>query len=235
MLSTPAHNRLLLALTATDFGALEPHLTRVALAARQVVERPGEDIAHLYFVESGIVSVVAQSANRESIEAGLIGSEGVTGAAIIMGNHRSPHEAIVQMEGEALRIDTPALRVAMTRSENLKTLLLHFVHVFNIQVAHTALAYGRARIEERLARWLVMVHDRIAGDDAMLTHELIAIMLGVRRAGVTDALHEIEGKGLIRATRGALRILDREGLVTLAGGTYGVPETEYRRLIGEKA
>ena len=95
------------------------------------------------------------------------------------------------------------------------------------------MANGRAKIEERLARWLLMVQDRIDGDEAALTHDFIAIMLGVRRPGVTDAIHALEGKGLVRATRGALRIVDREGLEALAGGAYGLPEKEYRRLFGE--
>jgi CRP-like cAMP-binding protein len=106
------------------------------------------------------------------------------------------------------------------------------VHVFSVQVAHTALANGRAKIEERLARWLLMVHDRIDGDEVNLTHDFIALMLGVRRPGVTDALHALEGKGLIRSTRGVLRIVDREGLEVIANAIYGVPEAEYRRLIG---
>ncbi|MGD9980048.1 MAG: Crp/Fnr family transcriptional regulator [Hyphomonadaceae bacterium] len=232
MSPTPPNNRLLLALDAPDRDLLVPHLTRVDLPLRTLLEKPNEKISHVYFVERGIVSVLAKSTIHESIEAGLIGWEGVTGIAVIMGNDRSPHECIVQVDGEALRIEVDAFRDAMTQSESLRTLLLRFVHVFNIQVAHTALANARAKIEERLARWLLMVHDRIPGDEACLTHEFVAIMLGVRRAGVTDALHELEGKGLIRSTRGVVRIVDREGLEIFAGGTFGVPEREYRRLIG---
>ncbi|QGZ95446.1 Crp/Fnr family transcriptional regulator [Terricaulis silvestris] len=225
-------NRLLSLLGHSDLALLTPHLTRIPLATRQSIERPNEDITHVYFVESGIVSIVAHSAAHESIEAGLIGYEGVTGISVIMGDHRTPHEAFVQFEGGALRIETAAFRDALAQSETLTRLMLHFVHIFNIQVAHTALANGRAHIEERLARWLLMVHDRTVGDEATLTHEFIALMLGVRRPGVTDALHALEGKAMIRSTRGIVRIVDREGLESLASGTYGVPESEYRRLIG---
>jgi CRP-like cAMP-binding protein len=226
-------NRLLSSLSSADLALLTPHLVRVPLETRQSIEKANEDIAHAYFVESGMVSIVARSREHESIEAGVIGFEGATGIAVIMRNHRSPHEAFVQLAGGALRIETAVLRNVMKESDAINRALLHFVHVFNIQVAHTALANGRATIEERLSRWLLMVHDRIVGDEVELTHEFIAVMLGVRRPGVTDALHALEGKGLIRSTRGVIRIVDREGLEALASGTYGVPEAEYRRLIGD--
>jgi hypothetical protein len=105
---------------------------------------------------------------------------------------------------------------------------------FAIQVAFTALANGRAKLEERLARWLLMVHDRVVGDRIVLTHEYMAVMLGVRRPGVTVALHILEGKGAIRSHRGEVVIKDREGLAAEAGGGYGQPETEYARLLGSE-
>jgi CRP-like cAMP-binding protein len=226
-----SQNGLLAALDAADLALLTPHLTMVDLPVRKPIEEADQEIPHAYFITSGIVSVVARSNEHERIEAGVIGREGMTGIAIVLGNHRSPHEAFVQLEGAARRIDTNRLRAAMAQSAELARLFLRFALVFNIQVAHTALANARATIEERLARWLLMVHDRIEGDEAPLTHDFIALTLGVRRPGVTDALHILEGKGLIRSTRGAVRIIDREGLEALAGGTYGVPESEYRRLI----
>jgi CRP-like cAMP-binding protein len=232
MSSSFSNNRLLSRLSDADLALLKPLLTRVDLDLRQTLDHVNQDIAHLHFVESGVVSIVAHAGDHDSIEAGLIGYEGVTGGAVIMGNHRAPHEAIVQIEGSAQRIESGAFRVALGQSETLRALLLHFVHIFNIQVAQTALANGRANITERLARWLLMVHDRVEGNNAMLTHDLMATMLGVRRPGVTDALHDLEGKGLVRSLRGMVRIIDREGLEILSGGTYGVPETEYRRLIG---
>lgn len=225
-------NRLLSALAPPELHLVKPHLERVELRVREGIETPDEDISHLYFVEAGIVSVVAHSGEFDSIEAGLVGCEGVTGIAVIMGNHRSPHNSFVQIEGAAQRIEAAAFRTLMAQEAAFNRLMLHYVHIFNIQVAHTALANGRAKIEERLARWLLMVHDRTDGDEAPLTHEFIALMLGVRRAGVTDALHALEGKGMVRSTRSVVRIVDREGLEALAGGAYGVPEAEYRRLIG---
>jgi len=117
-------------------------------------------------------------------------------------------------------------------SKTLRQRMQRYAHVFMVQIAQTAFANGTARIEERLARWLQMAHDRQDDDKIHLTHEFIAIMLGVRRSGVTDALHALEGQGLIRASRGVVRVANRKGLMTLARGTYGVPKSEYRRLMG---
>ena len=119
----------------------------------------------------------------------------------------------------------------MNASATLQALLLKYAHVFAIQTAHTAISNARARLGERLARWLLMAHDRVKSDLLPLTHEFLALMLGVRRAGVTEALHLLEGKALIRPARGAITVLDRKGLERTAGTFYGVPETEFRRLV----
>ncbi|WP_228445664.1 Crp/Fnr family transcriptional regulator [Terricaulis silvestris] len=149
-----------------------------------------------------------------------------------MSNHRSPNDAFVQLAGRAVRITSDDLREVLSQSTAFRQLAQRFVQVFMAQVAQTALANGRAKIEERLARWLLMAQDRLDDSNLTLTHEFIALMLGVRRPGVTDALNDLEGKGLIRSSRGALRIIDRHGLEATAGGIYGVPEAEYKRLIG---
>jgi CRP-like cAMP-binding protein len=223
-------NRLLLALSKADLALLTPWLEPAELVLRQSIEQAHKPIRHAYFPESGIISVVAKSADDE-IEAGLIGWEGVSGSAVILGNHRSPNDAYVQMAGNAHRISGKRLREALDVSKSLRQRMQRFAHVFMVQVAQTAFANGKSKIGDRLARWLLMVHDRQDGDELSLTHEFIAVMLGVRRSGVTDALHELEDKGLIRASRGAIRILSRKGLIALAGGIYGVPEAEYERLM----
>ena len=169
----------------------------------------------------------------QRIEAGIFGRDGMSGTAIVLGSDRSPHETFVQIPGAALRIEADALRDAMGRSQPLRQALLLYVQVLLVQVAHTVLANGSGKIEERLARWILMSHDRLDGDEIALTHEFLSLMLGVRRAGtVTVATHLLEGQGLIRATRGLIRVTDRAGLEELADGSYGVPEAEYRRLIG---
>jgi hypothetical protein len=132
---------------------------------------------------------------------GLIGCEGVTGLPIILGNDRSPNETFIQVAGNGIRIAADKLREAIAKSRSLELALLSFAHRFLNQTANTALSNGTATLEERLARWLLMAHDRLRGDEVPLTHEFLSLMLGVRRAGVTVALHYLEQRALIRLSR----------------------------------
>jgi CRP-like cAMP-binding protein len=218
--------------SADDLALLSPHLRSVDLPARRILERPGEPIEQVVFLEGGVVSVVARAAGGRHIEAGLIGFEGMTGISVVMGDDRSTHESSVQVAGRGAGIAADALRKAMGDSVTLRAMLLRYVETFMIQTAHTALANGRGTIEERLARWLLMAQDRLGGSQLPLTHDLLALMLGVRRAGVTDAVHRLEGEGVIRARRGLILVRDRGRLEAVAGGAYGGPEQEYRRLLG---
>jgi len=224
-------NRLLRALSRVDTNLLQPNLERVDLPLREQLEVANTSITHAYFPETCVISVVARSAD-DQIEAGVIGREGMTATAVVMGNHRSPNDAFVQVAGAAHRIEAELLRTAMAASASLRTLLQQFAHVFLIQVTQTALANGRAKIDERLARRLLMAQDRVDEPELRLTHDLIATMLGVRRPGITEAINDLEGRGLIKATRASIQIVDREGLLRVAGGAYGVPEAEYQRLLG---
>ena len=225
-------NRLLRGLSPEDFALLAPHLTFATLELRHPVESPNLPIEHCYFVESGIVSVVAKSTRERSAEVGLVGREGMTGLAVIMGDDRSPNDTYVQIAATAHHLPADRLREAMATSPTLQKRLLHYAQAFLIQTVQTALANGTAKIEERLSRWILMSHDRIGQNDLPLTHEFLAIMLAVRRPGVTDALHQLEGRGLIRSTRGLINVVDRAGLIKVADGSYGVPEAEYQRLLG---
>ena len=186
----PGQNRLLAALSSADFALLQPDLDPVSLELRQVLETADEPIAHNYFIESGLASVVAGNGNhRRRIEVGLIGFDGMTGLAVVLGNDRSPNENFMQVGGEGRRISSDRLRMAMQESRSLHGVLLNFAHAFMNQIASTALSNGTASVEERLARWLLMAHDRMDDDNIPLTHEFLALMLGVRRAGVTVALN----------------------------------------------
>jgi len=224
-------NRILLALSKSDRALILPLLDLVELELGQPIEKANKRIEHAYFPESGIISVVVKSGD-DQIEVGLIGREGVSATAVALGNDRSPHDSYVQMAGSAYRISVKNLRQAMETSKTPRLRLDRFAHVLMVQIAQTAFANGKATVDSRLARWLLMVHDRQDGNELVLTHEFIAVMLGVRRAGVTDALHTLEGEGLIRGGRGVIRIVNRKGLVVLAGSLYGVPEAEYERLMG---
>ena len=225
-------NRLLLRLSSEDFLLLQPNLKRVDLPLRKQLEQPNKPIDQIYFPESGFASVVADGAGDRSIEVGLIGCEGMTGLAVLMGTDRSPHQMFVQSAGEGFRIGTASLRRAMETSRTLHRTFLLYAHVFALQVGNTAMANGRSKIEQRLARWLLMAQDRIGKEEVSLTHELLSLMLGVRRPGVTVALKLLEEAGVLRARRGVIAITDRRGLERLSDRTYGVAEAEYRRLLG---
>jgi CRP-like cAMP-binding protein len=170
-------------------------------------------------------------ARSRPVEIGVIGREGVTGIAIILGAEASSHSIYMQVAGAAWRIDADRLRNAMEKSRSLHAVLLRYVKVFMAQISETALANGRSKIEQRLARWLLMADDRLDSAELPLRHEFLAMMLGVRRPGVTEAIHALEGKGLIKNSRGHLFITDRDGLVEEANGCYGAAEAEYRSLI----
>jgi len=228
----PSTNTLLAALSSAELTRLRRDLRPVVLETRQRLEVANEPITDIYFVESGIVSVVAIGAGGHGSEIGLVGTEGMTGTAIVLGNHRSTSSAFVQVAGRGQRIKRPALRRALRDSAPLRQLCLKYVQVFVAQTAHTAFANGRARLDQRLARWILMAHDRTEGDILPLTHEFLSVMLCVRRAGVTVALNALKRDGLIRSGRGYVELLDRTGLERRANGYYGVPESEYLRLIG---
>jgi CRP-like cAMP-binding protein len=184
-------------------------------------------------MEAGIASVVAVRPDKTKVEVGLIGPEGMSGSAVILGGDQSPHSTYIQAAGEGRRIAADELREAMKASESLRTLLLKFVQVFMVQTAHTAIANARAHIDQRLARWLLMAHDRTGDNTLPLTHEFLSLMLGVRRAGVTMALQSLKRQKLIDSGRNQIVILNRKGIERAAGGSYGIPEKEYRRLVGK--
>ena len=224
-------NRILAALSNADLALLQPHLERVPLKMRQRLHWPNWPIRSVYFPESGIASVVAVSASeRRQVEIGIVGREGMTGLPIVLGADSSPCDTFIEVEGEGQCISTQKLRQTMDESATILKCFLRYAHVFAVQTAYTALANARGNIEERLARWLLMTHDRLDGDKLGLTHEFISLMLGVRRAGVTSALQGFEAKGLIERARSTVVIKDRAGLEEAANGLYGPPEAEFKRL-----
>jgi CRP-like cAMP-binding protein len=229
---SPSPNLLLSALSASDLRLLQAHLEPVTLALGQVLEQPDKRVDAVYFPEAGFASVVAVQSDDTKVEVGLVGREGMTGATIVLGNHRAPHSTYIQAAGRGQCIKAIELRKAMQASASLQGLLLKYVQVFMVQTAHTAVANARAKIEQRLARWILMAHDRLNGTSLPLTHEFLSLMLGVRRAGVTEALQALEGLKLIRSGRGQIVVLNRKGIERKAGDAYGAPEAEHRRLIG---
>ncbi|MFT6530954.1 MAG: CRP-like cAMP-binding protein [Limimaricola cinnabarinus] len=224
-------NQLLARMPAALADLMLTHLESVDLPQGMIIEQPDEAVEHVYFPTRGVISIVAMTPEGGArIEAGLVGREGMSGSMVVLGTDRSPHQTTVQIGGAGYRMETARLQEAL-QQDALRERLLHYCHALSIQTAHTALANAKLKLDARLARWLLMCHDRIEGDEVTLTHDFLSTMLGVRRAGVTVSLHILEGQGLVRATRGLIRILDREGLEEMVGGCYGVPEAEYARLL----
>ncbi len=197
----------------------------------RVLIEPNQTIEHVYFPESGVASVVALNSDHRPVEIAIAGWEGLVGPSVILGVDCTPHQSFFQMEGTGYRIATPHLIQVLEASRTLHDLLLRYIHVLTIQTAATAMSNGDSILSERLARWLLMCHDRVDGDELALTHEFLSLMLAVRRPGVTEAIHLLEGTGIIKARRANVTILDRERLEETAGDSYGVPEAEYERLI----
>ena len=155
----------------------------------------------------------------------------MSGSAIVLGNQSSPHSTYIQVAGNGHRLPVTALRRAMQQSRSLQASLLKFVQAFMVQTAHSAIANARATVKERLARWLLMAHDRVPDNTLALTHEFLSLMMAVRRAGVTESLQDFEERGLVSCSRGEIVLLNRSGIEKIAGHYYGTPEAEYRRLI----
>ena len=186
----------------------------------------------VYFMEAGMASIVAVQSDGTRVEVGLVGREGMSGVAVVLGGAQSPHSTYIQVAGEGQRITANELRNAQNASPSLRDLLLKFAQVFMVQTAHTAVANARAHIDQRLARWILMAHDRTGDKTIPLTHEFLSLMLGVRRAGVTEALQTLKRQKLIDTGRNQIVVRNRKGLERKAGSSYGVPEKEYQRLIG---
>ena len=227
-------NRLLSRLSPPDFGLLAPHLVLVDLPLRKSLEIPDRAIEQVYFPESGFASVVSAGARAggERVEVGMIGREGMTGLAIVLGTDRTPNGTFIQNAGRGLMMPAAELRRLLKISVPLRDLLTLYAHTFLVQATQTAKANGRSKIEERLARWLLMAHDRLESDKLVITHEFLSMMLGVRRPGVTIALSFLEKAALITTHRGVISIIDRRGLKRTANGAYGVSETEFNRVFG---
>lgn len=215
---------LLLRATSPDVYALiAPHMRLVELPLKLTLVEQDQPTAMVCFPESGLASVVAITTEDEMVEVGHIGFEGATGLHTALQTDRSPTKTFMQGEGAGYLVPASIIRSSLDNRPDLHALVLRYLHSFTIQVSYTALANARFSVYERLSRWLLMCQDRL-GDDLGLTHQFLSIMLGVRRSGITDQLHLLEGIGAIRSTRGNIQILNRAKLEDIAGGSYGVAE-----------
>ncbi|WP_287223781.1 Crp/Fnr family transcriptional regulator [Mesorhizobium sp.] len=220
-------NHVLKALSAEDFALLLPSMHYVQLDLKAQLEVAYQPIEHVYFPEAGIASVVATMTGGRQSEVGIIGYDGMTGVAVILGQDSSPNETYIQVAGSGWCLPVENLRSEVAKSQSLGASLLAYAHAFLVQSSRTALVNGHSKIEERLARWLLMVHDRTEGNKIQLTHEFLATMLGSRRPGVTTALQMLEYRGLVHARRGEITIVDRAGMIKLTHGAYGDEEQRH--------
>lgn len=225
-------NLLLSTMAADDFMLLQPDLERVDVHERQDLVLADTPIEYIHFLEGGMCSIVADQEDGP-IEVGVFGREGMSATAALLGAEQTPHRSFMQINGTtSLRIAVPKLKTACRQSETLQALLLRYVQASTIQAAQTSAANAHNALPERLARWLLMCHDRLDGDLIPLTHEFMSMMLAVRRSGVTVTLHVLEGSHAVRAERGLITVIDRKRLEDIAGDSYGPAEAEYCRLIG---
>jgi CRP-like cAMP-binding protein len=223
-------NKLLLKLTTVDFNEVWPYMERVDLTLKQEILTRGAVIPHVYFPEDCVASLLAQTEHVHPIEVGMFGFEGMSDMVVRDGD-RTALTSVIQVAGAAWRIKADQFARLLNSVPSLNEVTLRYKEVMAIQFAYTALAHGSFTIEERLARWLLMSHDRSQRETIAMVHEFLAAMLAVRRSGITTATHVLEGLGAIKAKRGAITIRDRAKLLDIAGESYGTPEAEYDRLM----
>jgi CRP-like cAMP-binding protein len=225
-------NWLLQSLPGEDWWRLSPFLQPEVLPTRVFVERTGLRPQKVYFIETGVISVLETGDIREPIEVGVIGREGMTGIAAIA-DLVPQRDSYVQIEGQALAIESARFQTILELSTSLRSFVVRYIQAQAVQISLAASAGVRASVQQRLARKLLMYHDRTGTDDMPLTHESMALMLGVRRASVTNCIHNLEGERLIQARRGIIVIRDRRGLEKYCGSFYGVAEERYFAIMGD--
>jgi CRP-like cAMP-binding protein len=224
-------NQLLLRLPSEGWCGLKPLLRREDHPARLYLERAGSPPSKVYFIEAGVLSNLERGDVREPIEVGVIGREGMVGMSTIAGLIPQ-RDTIVQIQGQALVLGCGQFQACLTSSANFRSLLLRYIQAQMVQISLVASAGVRASVQQRLARKLLMYHDRTGTDELPLSHENMSLMLGVRRASITQAVHNLEAESLIQARRGLITIRDRSGLVGYCGGFYGVAEARYAEIMG---
>lgn len=223
MLKTRAvtsQNALVSVLNDDDSARFHASCARVTLQSGTVLESAWTDITHVYFPDTGVLSIEGNTANDVSMQIAMIGREGASGMTLLLGNTQWGHSTVVQAPAVAWAMETETFRQFVIDSPRFRNQLLRYAGTLAGQIASTALANGRSTVPERLARWILQMHSRIDGQPIEATHDRIAETLGVRRPGITDALHVLEGDGLIRSTRGQVEVLDRQGLIRATGGCY---------------
>lgn len=226
-------NHLLAALPAEEFNRLEPHLELVSLALGKVIYESGNKMTHVYFPTTAIISMLYIMENGATAEIGIAGNNGLIGSALFMGSESTSSRAVVQSTGDAIRIKAKPLQTEFDRGGLFQKLLLRYTQTLITQISQTAVCNRLHSVDQQLCRWLLINHDQLETDKLIMTQELIANMLGVRREGVTIAAGKLQEKGLIKYVRGTITMLDRKGLEKAACECYQIVMDEYERLLGK--
>jgi CRP-like cAMP-binding protein len=229
----PIPNLFLASLPEDVFNVLRPHFEMVCLTLRLILHEMRAPIEHCYFSDGGMTSLLVRLEDGAMIEAGVVGKEGFAGAAALMGFEDSaPHTSMIQIPGIGLRIASGVLRAEMLRRPSLLDRVLRFTQALNIQISHTAACNAHHNLPERLARWLLMAHDRAESDALPLTQEFVSMMLAVRRPGVTVAARSLQAIGAIDYERGRVVVRDRQLLEEASCECYGIVREQYHRVLG---
>ncbi|WP_298620513.1 Crp/Fnr family transcriptional regulator [uncultured Zoogloea sp.] len=224
-------NQLLAALPDAESQRILPQLEAVDMPLGQVLYESGRQLSHVYFPTTAIVSLLYVMENGASAEIAVVGNEGIVGISLFMGGETTPSRAVVQSAGRGLRLRAPAIKDEFNRSGPMMHLLLRYTQALITQMAQTAVCNRHHSLDQQLCRWLLLSLDRLSGNELVMTQELIANMLGVRREGVTEAALKLQAAGLIRYARGHITVLDRAGLEARTCECYAVVRKEYDRLL----
>jgi CRP-like cAMP-binding protein len=219
-------NQLLAALPKKDYQGLQRHLEEVPLVFEEILYQPNVLISDVYFPNSGIVSLLAVVNGRGTLEVGLVGKEGMLGMSVFMGVNTSQNRGVVQGAGSAMKMKATAFRKECNNGGGLPRLLQRYTHSLLTQVTQSAVCNQFHLVDARLARWLLMTHDRMGDDEFQLTQEFLSNMLGVRREGVSRAAGDLQKRKLIEYSRGRLKVLDRAGLEAISCGCYEIIKDE---------
>jgi CRP-like cAMP-binding protein len=226
-------NHILAALPNGEIELLRPHLSRMTMVSGQVLHEANSPIADVFFIENGVVSLAADTRDQGQVEVGLLGREGFAGtSAILNAEPWSVHRAFSQVPGDAYRMSSTALRSAVEQCASLRHRCLRHVEMLMVQTSQVAACNARHNLPERLARWLLMVRDRIDSDNLPMTQEFLSVMLGVRRSGVSVAASTLQAGGLIQVLRGHVKVLDHDGLAAAACDCYRIIQQNRDRIFG---
>jgi CRP-like cAMP-binding protein len=225
-------NHLLAALPVTEFEQLQPHLEQISLVLGQVIYESGEELEFVYFPTTAIISLLYIMENGSTAEIGMTGNDGLVGVALFMGGLTTPNRAIVQSAGDAFRLPSKPLQATFSAGGVFQSILLRYTQYLMTQISQTAVCNRLHSVEQQLCRWLLINHDLLQSNELVMTHELIANMLGVRREGVSIAAGNLQRNGLITYSRGTITMLDRGAMESEVCECYRVVKDEYDRILG---